>query len=338
VTKLRVITSPEFVTLADEAGVNIPIEQDPIWDKYEEYYQKRQRRSVFFAWGDRAIVSLRDYKLRNKSILWARSGPIWFTPPTPTEENALADALMEYARSTSAIAVRLHAKSVHPKAVPTFYDVAYDTTVFVDLDKPEEQVLADMRKRGRRDVRKAMRSDIEVREVPLGVFQDRLDDFYEVMGITAKRDSFGALPKERMAAMMEVLGKAGRQRIFEAHNNGHLVAWASFITTGDHAQYYTAATDTTDREGAADLVLWEAMKALRNDGIKQLDLMGIGSDLAPALNSLTTFKKKFAPEPETVAPARDYPVRLGYQIMVIERRGLRWLRQKLQATKSRGDS
>lgn len=317
---LHSITAQEFVDSAAAVGVDIPIEQDPLWDQYESRAQGKTRRSTFLSWGNEALVSVRDYPLHGKDILWARSGPIWLVPWSEELERDLVQDLRDYARATTkAIALRLHTQVPHQGALPTFHEVAYDTTVFVDLDKSEDEVLADMRKRGRRDVRKAMRSEIQVTEISPTQIVGRLDALYAVMNATAARDSFAALPQERMRAFLETLVPAGKVRLFEAARGDHLVAWAIIVVTGDHAQYYFGASDSTDREGAADLVIWEALKATRKDGVKVFDMMGIGSDLAPALSSLTMFKTKFAAEPTTVAPARDYPLSRKYKLLCMER-------------------
>ncbi|WP_297564884.1 peptidoglycan bridge formation glycyltransferase FemA/FemB family protein [uncultured Arcanobacterium sp.] len=79
-----------------------------------------------------------------------------------------------------------------------------------------------------------------------------------------------------------------------------------FTIYGERASYYFAASTRTGQQHLApDYLLWYSLNELAASGVTSLDLLGIGSDLAPHLRTLNTFKTKFATETVAVPPYRE---------------------------------
>jgi hypothetical protein len=63
--------------------------------------------------------------------------------------------------------------------------------------------------------------------------------------------------------------------------------------------------------------------------VKDYDMMGIGSERYPGLNSLNTFKCKFSKDTTHVAPDRDLPVKAAfYASLRVAKRGLDAVRDR----------
>ena len=76
-----------------------------------------------------------------------------------------------------------------------------------------------------------------------------------------------------------------------------MVAWSIVTVNGTHAvRYYAGMRNDVMRLHVTDKLLYTECCILGSQGITEYDLMGIGSELAPSLNSLNEFKCKFTEE------------------------------------------
>ncbi|KAA8825172.1 GNAT family N-acetyltransferase [Bifidobacterium reuteri] len=301
---------------AAQAGIILPIEQTEAWGKYQAKVPGRHPWGAFLIRRDNeliAVISLIDYETHGYHYLRSLHGPAWKTKPSQDEEREVVDAL---------------AKAVHAKdhkvaflRVDTWFEdgyyrvlstVPYDQTVIVDLTGGDDQILARMKKRGRRDVRKALRESRAVcRDETTEALTD-FKDYYDAMVETAQRDGFTPAPMSDYTDMLKALGP-DHCRLFAARIDGRVVAWAIVTINHDHAVYYYACSRTEiQKDLVPDQLLYFFCCALGQYGCTQIDLMGIGSDFAPSLRSLNTFKTKFSEDVEPVAPARDVPIRRGF--------------------------
>lgn len=308
----------EFAELAEP--VTLPVEQSPAWDAYDRLIAGRNPWQRFACYRDSqlvALIALTQYQGRGFRYLWARQGPVWFVAPTHELEEALRQRLAAGVRHADpgVVFVRLHAHHPNEKLHPLLQSVTYDRTVIVELaDRSDEEILAQMKKRGRRDLRKGIREQpVEVTEAT-GIDEAGFAQLYRVLEETAERDAFGAHPQQTYTALLEALGPK-IARLFVARHAGQVQAWA-LITVYDGActVYYAASTETGRRHDAPTQLYWRIIQQLRDEGVASFDLMGIGSAIAPSLEALTTMKTKFNPEVTEVAPAWDYPLHpLTYQ-------------------------
>jgi lipid II:glycine glycyltransferase (peptidoglycan interpeptide bridge formation enzyme) len=91
------------------------------------------------------------------------------------------------------------------------YDLNFDTTVTVDLNPSEDELLANMRKSTRYGVRKAAREGVEVVEPE--DFEEAWNTFFDWMEDTAERKSGFTIrrPKAYLHDMMRTMHDAARQ-------------------------------------------------------------------------------------------------------------------------------
>lgn len=301
----------EFATMT--ADVDLPVEQSLAWDAYDRAVPGRRpwKRFAFLVDDEpAAVVALSEYLGRGFHYLWAKHGPVWLTEPTPELERALRERLVTGVRAVDPrlVFVRLHAAHRLEDLHPLLQSVTYDRTVVVELDgRTDDELLAGMKKRGRRDLRKGLR------EQPVDCAEETgtadFTPFYDVLRETAERDGFGVHPMTVYTTMLDALGPQ-HARLFVGRHDGEVQAWV-IVTVHDGlaTAYYAASTAAGRVHDAPTQLYWHIIRTLRDEGARRFDFMGIGSELAPSLEALTTMKTKFNPEPTEVAPAWDVPVR-----------------------------
>lgn len=189
-------------------------------------------------------------------------------------------------------------------------------TIIIDLSQPENEILAQMKQKGRYNIKIAQKNNISVHEYNStqidqtknsnSSVNDPLNAFYELLQKTATRDRFHIHPKNHYEKMLKSLGP-DHAKLFVAKLNNQIVAAAIVTFHGDTAIYYYGASDHDLRHLMAPYLLhFEIMRHAAAHGYKKYDLFGI----APAENFLnqkihqtlnkkhpwsgvTEFKKKF---------------------------------------------
>lgn len=303
-----------FVAAAADASIDLPLEQTPDWDSFDVAADGRTPWAKLVWLVDeqpRAFLALTKMKGRGFSYLWGKHGPVWTQPePTYTEERAMRAELRTFIRKADrTIAfVRLHSVHRSDDLSELLQSVTYDRTIVLDLTKDEDQLLAEMKKRGRRDVRKALRDESMVAADETGRALEVFPELYQLLIETGERDSFGISPRATYEQMLSALGPE-HCRLYTVRRDGRPLCWGIVTTTATQATYYYAASSAEGRKALApDLLVWSMTCMLRERGVKSFDMMGIDSERAPQLSGVRGFKTKFTEEIKDVPGAWDYPI------------------------------
>lgn len=308
---LRALDDETYLRLC--AGREVPLEQTPVWDRFDARLVGRwpwRRLGVWDGAELLALISLTELRGRGFRYLWAKHGPVWFAEPTAERERALRLALVDGVRRADRglVFVRLHARHRAPDLHELLQTVTFDRTVVLDLTRAEEELLAAMKKRGRRDVRKAMRDETMAAGEETGLSREGFGELYQLLVETGRRDGFGISDEETYWAMLDALGPE-HCRLFVTRRQGRALAWGIVTVNSPYATYYYAASSAEGRRaGAADLLVWHMATTLRACGVQTFDLMGVDSDRAPQLRGVRDFKTKFSAEITEVDGAWDVPV------------------------------
>jgi lipid II:glycine glycyltransferase (peptidoglycan interpeptide bridge formation enzyme) len=172
-----------------------------------------------------------------------------------------------------------------------------------------EGVFAGFNQEWRRNIRKAEKSGVLVRE---GDASD-LPAFHRVYVETAARDGFRprGLPYfERMWAAMRAHDPS-RLRLFLATKDDDVLAATTLVTVGRHAWYSYGASTTASRDlRPSNAVQWAMIRAAHDAGCAVYDLRGIGDSLATddALFGLIRFKLGTGGEAVEYAGEWDLPL------------------------------
>ncbi len=325
---LTKLTFDQFESIAAQQGLRLPVEQTAAWAAFEQKVPGRR------LWGpcrideDGALLGLvtfYEYATHGYRYLRAHHAPVWVRQLDADEEaRAVAgvrDAVAKMDRHQAFI--RMAVEHDLDITAPTLSTLPYDTTVIIDVTGGDDEILARMKPRGRRDVRKSLREcPAECADETELAARD-FSDYYRIMRETGERDGFIPAPQEEFENMVRLLG-ADHCRVFAGRIDGELVAW-SLVTMNDGraTRYYAATTRDAGRKRVADkLVYFECCQAAAL-GCTDYDLMGIGSDFAPETRNLNEFKTKFTKEVAHIAPDRDVPVKTALYRMLCSLKSMR---------------
>lgn len=180
-------------------------------------------------------------------------------------------------------------------------------TLMIDLTGTEEEILKQMKPKGRYNIKVAERHEVKV---DLKCIKD-IDVFFQLFNETTKRDGFSGHPKEYYKNMMDVLGSQ-QVKLWIAYINGKPLASAIVTYFKDTATYYFGASSAEERNVMAPYLLhWEIMRDAKKHGFKRYDLFGIAPDLRGQPDkkhpwaSVSEFKLKFGGSRMDYLPARE---------------------------------
>lgn len=321
------IGAQEMRTQAVNAGINVPIEQTWVWAEFEQTFPDRHLVGFFSVAFDGvpvAVLALTRYRYHGFDFLWCKHGPVWLVDQSEELEQATVRALIDWVKKTAwgTAFLRLHLRFPGPDAHSPMQITTYDRTVFVDLSDNADDLMLGFKKRARTKVRGAIKKTPVDCGDETELATEDFTPYYEVMAETAARQGFTPWSKSVYQNMLRTL-KREHGRLYAARVDGRVVGFAIFTLSGTEAVYYYAAANAEGRDHEASIqVLYSALVDLGAEGFKTMDLMGVGSDLAPSLNALTSFKSGFAQEISEVSPAYDVPVnRTAYRALEVLKDG-----------------
>ena len=198
--------------------------------------------------------------------------------------------------------------------------LAAEHTVMIDLSANEEQLLANMRRQTRYEVRRADKLGIRVN---CGNSRELFKEFHKVQAATAKRQGFVPPNLDTLMAEMEAFGN--KAKIYTAETaEGEKIAYGLIIADGVEGDYYEAASTELNRKlPGAYALLWRVMRDLKEAGYERFNLWGIAPPGQPGHRyaKVTTFKTGFGGEVVEYVPAHDMVIsRVGYlKDLVVEK-------------------
>lgn len=180
--------------------------------------------------------------------------------------------------------------------------LAAEHTVIIDLTRSEDELLADMRRQTRYEVRRADKLGIKVEK---SNSEKIFKEFHKVQVETARRQNF--VPPDLKTLMAE--REALNCEIYVAKTKeDENIAYGLIIKNGKEAEYYEAASTLLNRKmPGAYALLWQAMKDLKKEGYERFNLWGIAPAGQPnhRYAGVTTFKTGFGGEIVEYVPAHD---------------------------------
>ncbi|HLT62442.1 MAG TPA: peptidoglycan bridge formation glycyltransferase FemA/FemB family protein [Microlunatus sp.] len=146
-------------------------------------------------------------------------------------------------------------------------------------DRAPEDVLKGMNQLWRRNIKKADKAGVKVRQ---GTVED-LPAFHELYVETAQRDHFSPRPLAYFQNMFQALlaEDPDRIRLYLAEHEGDLVAATTWVRVGDHAWYSYGASSTAKRDvRGSNAVQWRMITDAIAAGASVYDLRGITESVA----------------------------------------------------------
>ncbi len=187
----------------------------------------------------------------------------------------------------------------------------------LDVTPSEEELLKNMRKTTRYEIKKAEREGVEVVH---GTSPEHFETFLKLYGSTADRQHFHAFSREYLKQELEAFQKDDQIEIFLAKYNGEYIAGAMIIFYAASAFYHQGASSSAyPKIGAPYLLQWEIIKEAKKRGLHYYNFWGISSDTEPhhPWAGLSLFKKGFGGFAEEYLPTQDLILRNMYWINYI---------------------
>lgn len=196
-------------------------------------------------------------------------------------------------------------------------------TVIIDLEASEEQLLKNMRKQTRYEVRRAEKMGVQVE---WGNSEELFREFHKVQAETAARQHF--VPPDLKTLLAERTAFGDYARLYVARTaEGEAVAYGLILIDSAEAEYFEAASTELNRKiPGAYALQWQVMRDLRALGIKRYNLWGIAppeamkgahDNVKPPHRyaGVTTFKTGFGGKVIEFVPAHDIVIkRLRYSV------------------------
>ncbi len=183
-------------------------------------------------------------------------------------------------------------------------------TVMLNLEKTEEELLKDMRRQTRYEVRRAAKLGMKVMS---GHDKRLFEEFQRVQAETAARQHF--VPPDLKTLLAEHRAFGDRAHIYVAlTSDDQPVAYGLILTCGQEADYFEAAsTELNHKLPGAYALQWQVIKDLRAQGIKRYNLWGIAphGQKNHRYAGVTTFKTGFGGEIVEFVPAQDLVIKRG---------------------------
>lgn len=185
-------------------------------------------------------------------------------------------------------------------------DLLPSETLYLDLARPDDEILAQMRPKGRYNIRLARRHGVAVSEATR---PDAVYRFYRVLTEAGTRDDFFVEPLPFFAALAEELCPAGIARFLFAEYAGETVGALLLVTYGDRATYLYGGIGNRQRHCMVGYALqWAAMRRGRELGCRVYDFYGYEPYGAPdhLYAGFSRFKRQFGGRPARFIGAHDY--------------------------------
>jgi len=312
------------------------------WE-WGEIKQKYGWEKDFKVWHDgdgnviaAAMILMRSARflkgLVNLRILYIPRGPLFVNMEASTRKVVLDD-LQEYARTKKAVFIKMDPEIIIYEGMPGEADegtnqagiafqedlkkrkwffssdqIQFRNTVVINLEPPEEDLLAAMKQKTRYNIRLAERRGVSIRQAHPADFSLLYDMYLE----TSLRDGFIIREREYYLDVWELFTSHAMAQAFIAEAEGEAVAGLFLFFVGKQAWYfYGMSTDRYKEKMPNYLLQWEAMRFAKNRGVISYDLWGAPDAFEPSdrLWGVFRFKQGLGGTVQRTIGAWDYSPR-----------------------------
>lgn len=163
----------------------------------------------------------------------------------------------------------------------------------LNLNQPEEKILAAMKQKTRYNIRLAQKKGVKVVTSDDSKYVDR---FFALAQETAERNEIKTHPKSYYQKMMEVLAQQKIVKFYLAEYNQKVIAVDLMLYFGNTVTYLHGGSASEDRNVMAPYLLhWRAIQDAKQQGIHYYDFGGVSPKNEPNHNwaGISRFKRGF---------------------------------------------
>ncbi len=225
----------------------------------------------------------------------AKNQRVWFVRLNPLIENTTENRQF------------FKALGLRPAAIHAM-DAEY--TWVLSLNKSEEELLGDMRKTTRYEIKRAISACVTVKKT---TDPAELKHFFRLYDETMKRQDF--VPNRGISEEFEMFAIEGKALLLLGSYQGKVCAAAMVLFDGNQAIYHYGASTRSD-VGVSYLVQWEAIREAKKRGILLYNFWGIAPEDKPnhPWRGITLFKTGFGGHLEEYIHTHDLSISPLYVI------------------------
>lgn len=255
-----------------------------------------------------AQILTRAVPVIGKTIAYVPRGPIG-NPPHLAALRELAD-YAKHSLGAIVLTIEPHWQGIaRPKGWrQSSHDILLASTLILDLSKSEEELLADIPRKRRYDIRKSTEAVHLIREVN-GV--EDIDKCLKLYRHTAERAGFDLHNDQYYQDIAAKLGPASR--LFAVWNEaGEPIAmtWLA-VTPAVAFELYGGINEEGTALRANFALKWHCIATMKAEGVREYDFNGLLND------GISTFKRNFASHENQLVGTWDYPLSPLYYLWSI---------------------
>lgn len=189
------------------------------------------------------------------------------------------------------------------KRAPMYLSVEYAGVL--DLNKPEEEILAGASQGFRRKLRKAEKYELEI---SADASDEAINEFCRLEKLHAERQKYVAFSASFLKKQFEAFREGGEVLIYTARKDGEILAQNFMIFYGPEASYhYGVSSMLGTKYSAAPLLHVRAMEEARSRGCIRYNLWGIvePDETSHRFYGVSEFKRSFGCSELRYTPAHD---------------------------------
>jgi hypothetical protein len=205
-----------------------------------------------------------------------------------SEEKSFLNSVVEYFRTIRADMIIPATTNTIFRTYPDGAVAAPYGTFIIDLEQPEETLMANLNSSHRRKVRLAMKNGVKIQT---GI--QYLETAYHLVRETFGRSNLGFMNLDAFRRM--VLGLGDEVKIFVAEHQG-VVQGCTVVPFSRHTAYYVYGGSIPEpAAGSMNMLHWAGIRQFRELGVKYYDFVGvrINPEKGSKQEGLMMFKERF---------------------------------------------
>lgn len=300
------------------------IVQSPEWGKFKIEYGTKTVRvggiqytihklpllDAFYAYSPRVNPEKIDYEKVKESLVKNKCVAINFDVPNILTDDKNADKCI---------------KILEDKCVKSPRDTFAKANILVDLTKTEEDLMNNMHKKHRYNVRYAERNGVKTKR---GRTMEDLEEFYKLLADTAVRQRYYIHPKKYYEKLWKRLNPLNMAHILTTTFEDKLLASWMLLTYNNVIYYpYGGSSEEHKNLFGSNVVGWETIKLGKELDCNTFDMWGAADDpedRSDSYHGFTNFKMKFGGRHVTYIDSYDFVVNKSLYTMFNLANSIRW--------------
>ncbi len=247
----------------------------------------------------------------------------------PTDE--LIEYLKEFGKNNSCIFIKIEPYTIsskseirNPKLIQSPHSLFPEWTLWLDLGKSEDTLLAGMKSKTRYNVRLAQKKGVTIREETNDA---GFEIFQKLYFETCKRQSYHGHNYDYHKAIFDALSGNIAHILIAYYESTPIAAYEVFIFNGRLYYTYGGSSDKHRNTMATNLLMWETIRFGKKKGAKTFDMWNSlpqGYDASHPWAGFTRFKEGYGAGFTHLTPGMD----------LIIKPSLYWLYNKIYSLRS----